>query len=245
MRIKEYSQATGLNDSDAFVIETADGTKYIEKRNMGFLNVGTTLPVANGGTGQTSLQGVRKALGLGDTTGALPVANGGTGVTSLATLRSNMGLGNSTGTLAVANGGTGVTTEKALALKAWPVGSVYISTKSSSPSELFGGEWEKLNGVVLRASSSNTTGGGADTYTHQHMETFGTDDNVVYAAAAGWLNAKNSNFNSNSYGVYSVKHFSLSKSAATTSNSRFDYTANAKVSALPAYQNFYVWLRTK
>lgn len=41
------------------------------------------LPAAQGGTGQTSLQAARNAMGLGNTTGALPVANGGTGQTSL------------------------------------------------------------------------------------------------------------------------------------------------------------------
>ena len=42
-----------------------------------------TLPVARGGTGQTTLAAARNAMGLGNTTGALPVANGGTGATSL------------------------------------------------------------------------------------------------------------------------------------------------------------------
>ena len=41
-----------------------------------------TLPASRGGTGQTSLQATRNAMGLGNTTGALPVANGGTGCTS-------------------------------------------------------------------------------------------------------------------------------------------------------------------
>lgn len=244
MRIKEYSQATGLNDSDAFVVETTDGTKYIEKRNMGFLNVGTTLPAANGGTGQTSLQATRNAMGLGNTLNALPIANGGTGTTTAAGIRNAIGLGNSTGTLAVANGGTGVTTEAALALKAWPVGSVYMSTNSTSPASLFGGTWDRITGFVLRAGTDGKEGG-ADSYTHQHMETFGVDDNVVYAAAAGWLNGKNANFNADSYGVYSVKHFSLSKSAATTSQSRFDYTAKTSVSSIPKYKHLYVWQRTK
>lgn len=36
---------------------------------------------AQGGTGNTSLQATRNAMGLGNTTGALPVANGGTGTT--------------------------------------------------------------------------------------------------------------------------------------------------------------------
>lgn len=69
-----------------------------------------TLGAANGGTGQTSLQATRNAMGLGNTTGALPAANGGTGQTSLQATRNAMGLGNTTGALPIANGGTGKTT---------------------------------------------------------------------------------------------------------------------------------------
>lgn len=54
--------------------------------------VGGTLPAANGGTGQTSLQAARNAMGLGNTTGALPVANGGTGATDKAGARANLGV---------------------------------------------------------------------------------------------------------------------------------------------------------
>lgn len=42
------------------------------------------LPIAHGGTGQTSAAAIRNALGLGNTTGALPIANGGTGQTTAA-----------------------------------------------------------------------------------------------------------------------------------------------------------------
>lgn len=38
-----------------------------------------TLPAANGGTGYTSLQATRSAMGLGNTLSYLPLANGGTG----------------------------------------------------------------------------------------------------------------------------------------------------------------------
>lgn len=37
------------------------------------------LPIAGGGTGQTTVAGVRNILGLGNTDGVLPIANGGTG----------------------------------------------------------------------------------------------------------------------------------------------------------------------
>ena len=41
------------------------------------------MPIANGGTGQTTVAAARNALGLGNTSGALPIANGGTGATGV------------------------------------------------------------------------------------------------------------------------------------------------------------------
>jgi len=77
-----------------------------------------TLPVANGGSGATTLTGVLKGNGTSaftasnvnlasEVTGTLPVANGGTGTTSTTycSLTTNV-----TGTLPVANGGTGAAT---------------------------------------------------------------------------------------------------------------------------------------
>ena len=54
--------------------------------------VSGVVPPAKGGTGQTSLQATRSAMGLGNTNGALPVANGGTGANNTATARANLGL---------------------------------------------------------------------------------------------------------------------------------------------------------
>ena len=51
-----------------------------------------TLSAARGGTGQTTLQATRNAMGLGNTTGALPIARGGTGATTAANARSNLGI---------------------------------------------------------------------------------------------------------------------------------------------------------
>lgn len=65
---------------------------------------------ASGGTGQTSLQATRNAMGLGNTLNALPAQNGGTGETSLQATRNAMGLGNTTGALPIANGGTDAST---------------------------------------------------------------------------------------------------------------------------------------
>jgi hypothetical protein len=72
--------------------------------------IGTPISIANGGTGATTVAGARKALGLGNTSGAVPIANGGTGATTAAGARNALGLGNTSGAVPVANGGTGATT---------------------------------------------------------------------------------------------------------------------------------------
>ena len=74
---------------------------------LGLGNTGGALPVANGGTGATTVDAARNALGLGNTSGALPIANGGTGQTTVAAARNALGLGNTGGALPMANGGTG------------------------------------------------------------------------------------------------------------------------------------------
>ncbi|QDH92397.1 hypothetical protein SEA_CELAENA_18 [Microbacterium phage Celaena] len=63
---------------------TLDGTVWepVGYVDLSSAQVTGTLPVGNGGTGQTTLAAARNAMGLGNTTGALPVANGGTGATT-------------------------------------------------------------------------------------------------------------------------------------------------------------------
>lgn len=49
----------------------------------------------------------------------------------------------------------------------YPVGSIYISNNSTSPSSIIGGTWSQISGYYLYASNTNTTGG-ASTATHSH-----------------------------------------------------------------------------
>lgn len=72
------------------------------------------------------------------------------------------------GTLPVVRGGTGVTSEAAIGLKAYPVGSIYLSTNNASPASLFGGTWEQLKDrFLLGAGSTYSAGstGGKATHT--------------------------------------------------------------------------------
>ena len=103
--------AQGLTNAPAGDVTKKDLAQKAEKTHQHSAADITsgTLPVARGGTGQTTAAGIRNTLGLGNTTGALPVANGGTGQTTAAGIRNALGLGNTTGALPVANGGTGAT----------------------------------------------------------------------------------------------------------------------------------------
>lgn len=83
--------------TDAWALKNNSGTsKFAVKYEDGIVTTGiwngTAIGAAYGGTGQTSLQATRNAMGLGNTTGALPVANGGTGATSASAARTNLGL---------------------------------------------------------------------------------------------------------------------------------------------------------
>lgn len=68
---------------------TLDGTAWL---NIGYVDLASsqvagTLPLTRGGTGQTTLQGLRTALGLGTVGLPVPIANGGTGATTSAGIR--------------------------------------------------------------------------------------------------------------------------------------------------------------
>ena len=101
---------TGLSSSPSMLTNLGSTTEANILAASPRPGITGTLGAANGGTGQTTLQAARNAMGLGNTTGALPAANGGTGNTSLQATRNAMGLGNTTGALPIANGGTGKTT---------------------------------------------------------------------------------------------------------------------------------------
>lgn len=156
MKIREYPRAVELKDTDAFVVETASGTMYVENKDVG-------------------------------------------------------------------NNG----------LAAHPIGSLYLSMDSTSPASMFGGEWEQLKNVFLRAADDTNKGGSS---THAHWAMNGTLDTDSYMYMT---NLASSDSRSRTRTVMSARV----KNADSKANRA---TAEVKVQAeewLPPYQNIYVWRR--
>lgn len=86
-----------LNENADILDEEIQGIKNTFVKSVNGINAGDEgnvdlgiIPIAKGGTGQTTASGVRNALGLGNTTGALPIANGGTGAITAKQARANL-----------------------------------------------------------------------------------------------------------------------------------------------------------
>jgi len=56
----------------------------------------------------------------------------------------------------------------------YPVGSVYLSTNSTSPAVLFGGSWTQITGRFLYCTTTSKTTGGNSTHTHTQGSTGST-----------------------------------------------------------------------
>lgn len=133
------------------------------------------------------------------------------------------------GTLAVSHGGTGVTTDKAIALKAYPVGAVYVSYVSTSPASLFGGTWMELKGVFPYFNHGTGTGGSnSHTLTVAQMPSHTHD-----WKGWNWLQTDVSS------GAKALIVGSSAAGGSTTSSG-----GGASHNNMPSYQELYAWRRT-
>ena len=104
-----HDTVTAENIDEGITAHDASGTELV-----GLRKVFDVLPIANGGTGRSTL-----------TSGYFLRGNGTSAVTmsSAASARDAMGLGNTTGALPIANGGTGATTANAAATNLYESGT--------------------------------------------------------------------------------------------------------------------------
>ena len=218
------------------------------------------LPVANGGTGQTSLQAARNAMGLGNTTGALPVANGGTGASELTANAVLLGNGTSSvkqkatangamfatgtgvepsfGVLPIAQGGTGGTSGtnalNNLGIKKWLLDNVF-----------------KVGYVWISYTNTSPSGlvGGTWTpitgrfpYFNAGTSTGGSNTHTLTVAQ---MPSHNHHLPASLFNVGSGAGSTVLSAIGSGANKYTDVTGGGSAhNNMPAYQTFYAWRRT-
>lgn len=146
--------------------------------------------------------------------------------------------------------------------KFYPVGSIYISAKSDSPSTLFGGTWEQITGKYLLASNTSGERAGSNLQTninidHNHIvpvaqntannyfgyaDTYGVWEGTTPSSSVFYFsNKEEAKINSSARGAFNVRAPYTSSPLDTSTTASF--TSDQVSSALHAYQ-VYVWKRT-
>lgn len=123
-------------------------------------------------------------------------------------------------------------------LKAYPVGSIYISVDETSPADLFGGTWEQIEGRFLLAAGSayaaGSTGGEA---THKLTVAEIPDHGHSVAVAGG----------TSDYGMTrtAIGSFSLKTAGWEDSSTVFKAGGGVAHNNMPPYLAVYMWKRTE
>lgn len=249
MRIREYTRATSIDDTDAFIVETSNGTRYAEKQDLNYLDASgdTMTGVLEINTGTTKGTGQDNNFTGDITAGQIKIGGN-------VDIRSDQEGGNIrltspdgkfyemdayNGNLRIWGGeagkntqllGKGISPTTGYLDLVYPVGAVYISYVSTSPASLFGGTWTQITGRVLRAANDVSIGG-SDTHTmtiaemaaHSHW-----GDDWACIASGEVVNAIS--------GTWSNGNIKLQRNGYQGSSTPY--------STLPAYQDLYVWRRT-
>lgn len=137
--------------------------------------------------------------------------------------------------------------KKMLLNTAYPIGSIYISTSSTNPSNLLGGSWTSINGRFLIGQGSvSTYTGGTKTIsagsTGGAYETYLSDNNSPYKEARDEA--------MNDLGLVSGKDYPASfgdRLVIMKGNNAQDqppYIGQTAVNLMPPYLAVYMWKRT-
>ena len=117
-------------------------------------------------------------------------------------------------------------------LDCWPVGSVYISYTSTSPSSRFGGSWTAITGRFPYFNAGTGTGGKnsislSSSNLPAHTHSLSTSI-MMYKGGSG------------NVGTFGDQMSSITSSQAKTGSTG----SGSSFSIMPQYQTFYAWRRT-
>lgn len=220
-------------------IDAVDGSRWCRAGSGAWVQTydsSSVVPVADGGTGATTLKA--NAVLLGNGTGAVKqkaTANG-------AMFATGAGAEPSFGTLPIAQGGTGGTSGtnalNNLGIKKWlldnvfKVGYVWMSYTNTSPSGIVGGTWTPITGRFPYFNAGTSTGG-SNTHTLTVSEMPGHNHGTVASGKAGNVQ--------NGYDytapIYNTTGADNNGTTATTGGGK-------PHNNMPAYQTLYAWRRT-
>lgn len=121
--------------------------------------------------------------------------------------------------------------------KTRPIGSFYISENSTEPSELFGGEWERVQDVFLLAAGAKHVAGstgGSEKNTHTHFQTTSFDGNSIYHTSSPTKSRTKTAW------VAVIKPDSYNKQTGLL---REDSTYEETIDIMPPHLTVYIWKR--
>ena len=137
-------------------------------------------------------------------------------------------------------------------LEVYPVGSLYFSLDVTSPADLFGGTWSKINNTnYLRLNSGNSAAGstgGSSSVNHTHQLPIGWDrmSNNNEPRIWGWQDINGlPNFGSNVFSNQSWQLLGFNGANITNISgaTRMAIAAHTSINITPTYMTINVWER--
>lgn len=132
----------------------------------------------------------------------------------------------------------------------FPIGFVYLSSVSTSPADIYGGQWTELDdGRFLRPNGSWRSLGGNST--HSHWQSIGkapgeTNGNIYIQDGVGSSASdpsRTSRVVTRSGAIMQSYNFSAAGIGKPVGNSQFREDSTTTASNLPAYTTCYCWYR--
>ena len=228
----------------------SDGANFYDLQAQ---NLTSTLPIAKGGTGQTTQQAAINALTGTQTNNRVLRSDGTNATLSQVNVSTDV-----TGTLAVANGGTGVTTAADIATLVgnllYPVGSMYFNVSvATNPATLLGfGTWvaagagRVLIGVGTLSGNTFTagaTGGAFDATLPAHTHTI-TDPGHAHTSYVPYSNSLGSGATAFLASKQTSPDYASATSGAGTGISINSSGSSPTNANLQPYVVVYMWQRT-
>ena len=154
------------------------------------------------------------------------------------------------GTMSIGNAGFTKKFISALFLLMHPVGTPYASDNPTSPAELYGGTWERIEGrFIMGASDTYPAGstGGSATHTQTEDEIASHAHSAIAIGNSNWHLWSDSNLGTAHSSEYTFE-FSTTSNLNGRSNERgfvgTDYVGNGKpMDIINPYYSMYIWRR--